>query len=65
MKHYTFLDLATINEPYFEEIKAATDRVITSGRYIGGDEINLLEENLCNQCGAPYAIGVSNGLDAL
>ena len=65
MKRYTFLDLAIVNRPYFEEIKTATDRIITGGRYIGGDEVLLLEKNLSRLCNAPYAIGVSNGLDAL
>lgn len=65
MKRYTFLDLAIVNRPYFEEIKTATNRVITSGRYIGGEEVLTLEKNLSLQCNAPFAIGVSNGLDAL
>ncbi len=65
MKQYTFLDLATINRPYFEEIKTATNRIITGGRYIGGNEVLLLEKNLSLQCNVPFAIGVSNGLDAL
>jgi dTDP-4-amino-4,6-dideoxygalactose transaminase len=65
MKKYTFLNLATINEPYFEEIKLATSRIIESGRYIGGEEVANFEQNLATICNAPYAIGVSNGLDAL
>ena len=65
MKKYTFLNLATINEPYFEEIKQATSRIIESGRYIGGEEVANFEQNLATICNAPYAIGVSNGLDAL
>lgn len=65
MKRYPFLDLAIVNRPYFEEIKTVANRVITGGRYIGGEDVLSLEKNLCKQCNAPYAIGVSNGLDAL
>lgn len=65
MKKYTFLDLAIINKPYFEDIKQATSRIIESGRYIGGEEITNFEQKLASICNAPYAIGVSNGLDAL
>lgn len=65
MKKYTFLDLGIINKPYFEEIKRATARVIESGRYIGGDEVVNFEHELASICNAPYAIGVSTGLDAI
>lgn len=62
---YTFLDLARINAPYMAEIEVAVGRVITSGRYVGGEECERLECGLTALTGAPHAIGVSNGLDAL
>lgn len=62
---YTFLDLARINAPYMAEIEAAVVRVVTSGRYVGGEECERLECRLTALTGAPHAIGVSNGLDAL
>lgn len=62
---YTFLDLGRINAPYMAEIEEAVVRVIESGRYVGGEECARLEEGLKELTGAPYAIGVSNGLDAL
>ena len=62
---YTFLDLKTINAPYMAEIEAAVGRVISSGRYVGGEECSRLEAGLKELTGAPYAVGVSNGLDAL
>ena len=64
-KSYPFLDLATLNAPYLDEIKRAALSVIDSGRYIGGKEVEGLEYDLCQLTGAPYAVGVSNGLDAL
>ncbi len=65
MKKYTFLDLATVNRPYVEAIKEAVNRVIDSGRYIGGQEVADFEVSLAKYCNAPFAVGVSNGLDAL
>lgn len=65
MKHFPFLDLATINAPFSNDIKLAVNRVIESGRYIGGKEVEAFERNLADLCRVPYAIGVSNGLDAL
>ena len=62
---YPFLSLADTNNPYIENLKAAACRVIESGRYIGGDEVEKFEKHLASIVNAPYAIGVANGLDAL
>lgn len=62
---YPFLNLADVNAPYMREIEEAVQRVVTSGRYIGGVENQLFEEQMKEVAGAPYVIGVSNGLDAL
>ncbi len=60
-----FLDLKGVNLPYIEALHQAASRVIDSGRYIGGDEVERLEEAMCQLTGARFAIGVANGLDAL
>lgn len=62
---YTFLDLGRINAPYMSQIKEAVERVIESGRYVGGDECSRLEDGLRQLTGCRAAVGVSNGLDAL
>lgn len=62
---YPFLDLRHANEPYLDELMAAAERVIKSGRYIGGTEIDAMEDDLAQLTSTKYAIGVSNGLDAL
>lgn len=64
MKH-PFLDLGSVNEPYTGELIEAAERVIRSGRYIGGPEVEAFESMLGEMLGAPCVIGVSNGLDAL
>lgn len=64
-KHYPFLDLAVCNAPYISELRDAALSVIDSGRYIGGGEVAALERDLSSLTGAPFAVGVSNGLDAL
>lgn len=65
MIRYPFLDLAKVTAPYSDELKEACCRVIDSGRYIGGDEVESFERMLADSCGAAYAVGVANGLDAL
>lgn len=67
MKNYRFpfLDLGEINRGYYSGLCEAAKRVIASGRYIGGEEVERLECEMAEMCRAPYAVGVSNGLDAL
>ena len=62
---YPFLSLSDINAPYAEALKAAALRVIDSGYYIGGAEVEAFERELAEQTGTATAVGVSNGLDAL
>jgi dTDP-4-amino-4,6-dideoxygalactose transaminase len=60
-----FLDLKS---PYLElktEINAAVARVLDSGWYIGGPEVEAFEAEYAQYCGAAHAVGVANGLDAL
>ena len=37
---YPFLDLGDVNRRYMPELVAAATRVITSGHYVGGDEVD-------------------------
>lgn len=60
-----FLDLKKVNQQYQTELKEACNRVIDSGWYIGGQELESFEQNFANYCGTKFAIGVANGLDAL
>lgn len=60
-----FLDLQKINAQYEQELKEAVNRVIDSGWYLMGKELELFEQNYASFCGVKYALGVANGLDAL
>ncbi|MDR6543214.1 dTDP-4-amino-4,6-dideoxygalactose transaminase [Acinetobacter bereziniae] len=61
----SFLDLKSINKQYRLELIEACTRVIDSGWYIGGKELEQFEKNFAEYCGTKFAIGVANGLDAL
>lgn len=60
-----FLDLQKINNQYQQELKEAAARVIDSGWYLLGNELEVFEQNYASFCGSNYAVGVANGLDAL
>ena len=61
----SFLDLRSVNQQYRTELIAACTRIIDSGWYIGGSELEQFEQQFASYCGTKYAIGVANGLDAL
>ena len=48
-----------------DEIHQAIDRVLPTGRYVLGPELAAFEQEFATFCGTRYAIGVSNGTDAL
>ncbi len=60
-----FLDLQEINAQYEQELKQVANRVIDSGWYLMGKELETFEQNYAQFCGTKYALGVANGLDAL
>ena len=60
-----FLDLQKVNAQFGQELKEAANRVIDSGWYLMGKELETFEKNYASFCGTKYALGVANGLDAL
>ncbi|MEQ1946417.1 MAG: DegT/DnrJ/EryC1/StrS family aminotransferase [Bryobacteraceae bacterium] len=60
-----FLDLGLSTQELRPEIDQAVARVLDSGRYIGGAEVDEFEREFAVCCGARFAVGVGNGLDAI
>ena len=60
-----FLYLKGLNAQYKAELIEACTRVIDSGWYVQGNECKEFDKEFAEYCGAKYAIGVANGLDAL
>ena len=50
---------------YKNKIKNKINSVLDSGKYILGNELNLLEREFAEYIGTKYAIGVANGTDAI
>lgn len=60
-----FLDLGAAYRELKTEIDAAIQRVLDSGWYILGPEVEAFEAEWAAFCEADHAVGVANGLDAL
>lgn len=59
------LDLNRQNAALHGELTAAFDRVLRSGHFILGDEVEAFEREAAAALGAPHALAVSSGTDAL
>lgn len=60
-----FIDLEAQRKRLGEPLEASILKVVRSGKYILGPEIDELETALARFCGAPYAMTCANGTDAL
>src|SRR5712692_4001605 len=60
-----FVDLAAQYAAIRDEIDAAIAKVIAESAFIGGSYLKAFEAEFAAYCGTNYAVGVSNGTDAL
>jgi dTDP-4-amino-4,6-dideoxygalactose transaminase len=60
-----FLDLSAAHRELQDELMAGCRRVLESGWYVLGEEVERFEQEFAAYCGSQYAVGVGNGLDAL
>lgn len=60
-----FLDLKLAQAELEEQLAAACRRVISSGWFVLGPEVELFESEFAAYCGTRHCAGVGNGLDAL
>lgn len=59
------LDLTAQVEALWPELTAATERVMRSGQFIGGPEVEGFEEEAARYLGTRHAVGLNSGTDAL
>jgi len=60
-----FLDLKSAYLELQSEVDTAIKRVLDSGWYILGEELESFEQEYATYCEAKHCVGVANGLDAL
>jgi len=58
-------DTSTALEPLRGELHDAVTRVLDSGHFILGKEVEAFEQEMAAYCGAKHAIGVANGTEAI
>jgi len=59
------LDLRAQYERVGKEVSRAVEKVLQSGHYILGPNVQALEKEIAAYCGVGYAVGVASGTDAL
>ena len=65
MSPVSFLDLGATYRELRAELDAAVARVLASGWYILGPEVDAFEQAFAAHAGAKHCVSVANGLDAL
>jgi dTDP-4-amino-4,6-dideoxygalactose transaminase len=65
MKHVPLLDLKAQFAQIRAEVMPAIEEVCASQRFILGEQVSALEEEMGRYCASSFGIGVSSGTDAL
>lgn len=65
MRRVPFMDLSQLHETIREPLDAAYHRVVDSGWFSMGLELEAFENEFADYCEVKYCIGVGNGLEAL
>jgi dTDP-3-amino-3,4,6-trideoxy-alpha-D-glucose transaminase len=64
-KTIPFIDLRAAHEELGAELDAAVSRVVESGWYLLGPELESFEREFAEYCGTRHCVGVASGLSAL
>ena len=61
----SFIDFKASYLEIKSEIDDSINRVLESGQYIFGPELELFKREFSKYCGTKYCVGVNSGFDAL
>ena len=65
MSGVPFIDLGRAHEPLQAELGAAFERIVRSGAFTLGAELEEFEAAFARYCSAPHCVGVSDGTEAI
>lgn len=60
-----FVDFGAVHATMADDLRAAFERVLASGTFVGGDEVARFEHQLAAHLGVRHAVGVGSGTAAL
>jgi dTDP-4-amino-4,6-dideoxygalactose transaminase len=60
-----FTDLAAMTRDVLPAVEQGWARLLSSGRFVGGEAVEDFERSWASYCGVPEAVGVASGTDAL
>lgn len=60
-----FLDLTRLHKSIEAELQSAMNKVLTSGKFLQGEELQKFEEEFASFCRAQYCVGCDSGTAAL
>jgi len=60
-----FSDVKSVNDTIASELDDAIQRVLRSGQFILGQEVESFEAEFAAYCGVQHCIGVASGMEAL
>ncbi len=60
-----YLNLKRLSASYEPDLSATVGRIVTSGKYMAGEEVKQFEHSFADYCGTFYCIGTANGFDSL
>ena len=63
--HIPYVNLQAQWKEEKDELLPIIEKVLSSGQYVGGEELDKFEENIAKLCGVKYATGLNSGTDAL
>ena len=63
--HIPYINLQAKWKEEKDDLLPIIEKVLSSGQYIGGEELDKFEENIAKLCGTKYACGLNSGTDAL
>ena len=67
IKHHTvpYINLGAQWQDDRDKLLPILDKVLSSGQYVGGDEVDKFEKSIAKLCRVKYAIALNSGTDAL
>lgn len=65
VRRVPYVDIAAQFEEERAELMAVVERVLASGQYVGGAEIDALEAAIADYCGVGHCVALASGTDAL